>query len=127
MTDKTTTSERIKEEAEAQEKRERAGSESMPDEGLAQQAAAGAGSSSGDRRVTIQVRDLDFWYGDNHTLKDITLDVRANEVTAFIGPSGCGKSTLLRCLNRMNELIPGTRITLSPGVSKRCNVINIDE
>ena len=58
----------------------------------------------------VQIRNLDFWYGNNHVLKDISLDIRAHEVTAFIGPSGCGKSTLLRCLNRMNDLIPATRI-----------------
>jgi len=58
----------------------------------------------------FSVRDLDFYYGDFHALTGITIDVRENAVTAFIGPSGCGKSTFLRCLNRMNELIPGTRV-----------------
>ena len=58
----------------------------------------------------FSVRDLDFYYGDFHALSGITIDVRENAVTAFIGPSGCGKSTFLRCLNRMNDLIPGTRI-----------------
>ncbi len=62
------------------------------------------------RENKIEIRNLDFWYGLNHVLKDISLDIRAREVTAFIGPSGCGKSTLIRCLNRMNELIPGTRL-----------------
>ncbi|MBN2248165.1 MAG: phosphate ABC transporter ATP-binding protein [Coriobacteriia bacterium] len=56
------------------------------------------------------VRDLDFYYGDFHALTGMNIDVRENSVTAFIGPSGCGKSTFLRCLNRMNDLIPGTRI-----------------
>ena len=59
----------------------------------------------------VQVRDLCFSYGSAPALKDITLDLRRNEVTAFIGPSGCGKTTLLRCINRMNDEIPGTRIT----------------
>ncbi|MEX0820881.1 MAG: phosphate ABC transporter ATP-binding protein PstB [Rhodothermales bacterium] len=73
------------------------------------------GVMSGDRArdvatAKVRVENLDFWYGTHHVLKSITLDVRANEVTAFIGPSGCGKSTLLRCLNRMNELIPDTRL-----------------
>ena len=57
----------------------------------------------------LAIRDLNFWYGATHALRGISLDVLPNEVTAFIGPSGCGKSTLLRCLNRMNDLIPGTR------------------
>jgi phosphate transport system ATP-binding protein len=58
----------------------------------------------------IEVKDLYFWYGTTNALKDMTMDVPANCVTALIGPSGCGKSTLLRCMNRMNDLIPGTRI-----------------
>jgi phosphate transport system ATP-binding protein len=58
----------------------------------------------------IRIRDVNFWYGQNQALKNISMDVPAEQVTAFIGPSGCGKSTLLRCLNRMNELIPGTRL-----------------
>lgn len=61
-------------------------------------------------RPKMEVRNLYFWYGEKLALKDISLQIRAHEVTAFIGPSGCGKSTLLRCLNRMNELIPHTRI-----------------
>ncbi len=59
----------------------------------------------------IRVQHLDAWFGTNHALKDISLGIRANEVTAIIGPSGCGKSTLIRCLNRMHELIPGTRVS----------------
>jgi phosphate transport system ATP-binding protein len=59
----------------------------------------------------IAVRDLNVWYGENHALKNVNLDVPKNQVTAFIGPSGCGKSTFLRCLNRMNDLIPGARVT----------------
>jgi phosphate transport system ATP-binding protein len=58
----------------------------------------------------IQVRDLDFYYGDNKALKGINMDIQPNQVTALIGPSGCGKSTFLRVLNRMNDLIPGTRV-----------------
>ncbi|ACY48709.1 phosphate ABC transporter ATP-binding protein PstB [Rhodothermus marinus] len=61
-------------------------------------------------RPKMEVRNLYFWYGDKLALKDISLQILPNEVTAFIGPSGCGKSTLLRCLNRMNELIPNTRM-----------------
>ncbi len=58
----------------------------------------------------IDVDDLYFWYGSTNALKAITMQVPAHCVTALIGPSGCGKSTLLRCMNRMNELIPSTRI-----------------
>jgi phosphate transport system ATP-binding protein len=58
----------------------------------------------------IEIDDLDFWYGENHALQGISMDIQANQVTALIGPSGCGKSTLLRCLNRMNELIQGTTL-----------------
>ncbi|MES2570410.1 MAG: phosphate ABC transporter ATP-binding protein PstB [Verrucomicrobiota bacterium] len=58
----------------------------------------------------IEIDRLDFYYGANHALKDISLQIPGHQVTAFIGPSGCGKSTLLRCFNRMNDLIEGTRI-----------------
>ncbi|MCG8708549.1 phosphate ABC transporter ATP-binding protein PstB [Brenneria sp. 4F2] len=54
----------------------------------------------------IQVRNLNFYYGKFHALKDISLEIAANQVTAFIGPSGCGKSTLLRTLNKMYQLYP---------------------
>ncbi len=57
----------------------------------------------------LGIRDLNFYYGDFHALKDISLDVQERQVTAFIGPSGCGKSTLLRCLNRIHELYPNMR------------------
>jgi len=60
--------------------------------------------------IKVASTNLDFYYGDFHALTGSTIDVRENAVTAFIGPSGCGKSTFLRCLNRMNELIPGTRV-----------------
>src|ERR1043166_7246647 len=60
---------------------------------------------------TIEVRDLDFAYGTHQVLHNVGLDVPARAVTAFIGPSGCGKTTLLRCINRMNDLIEGARIT----------------
>ncbi|TIH13745.1 phosphate ABC transporter ATP-binding protein [Marinifilum sp. JC120] len=60
--------------------------------------------------VKITSRNLDFYYGDFKALEDICMDFEENRVTALIGPSGCGKSTFLRCLNRMNDLIPGTRV-----------------
>lgn len=59
----------------------------------------------------VQVRNLDFYYGDYHALKNINLDIADKKVTAFIGPSGCGKSTLLRTLNRMYDLYDGMRAT----------------
>ena len=60
--------------------------------------------------VIISVRDLNVWYGSFHALKDVSLEIKSHSVTALIGPSGCGKSTLLRCLNRMNDLVPGAQI-----------------
>jgi phosphate transport system ATP-binding protein len=62
-------------------------------------------------RSKFQVRNLSFWYGTNQTLFDVSLDVPERSVMALIGPSGCGKSTFLRSLNRMNDLIEGTRHT----------------
>jgi phosphate transport system ATP-binding protein len=58
----------------------------------------------------LSVRKLDFYYGSKQALTDVSLEIPANCVTAFIGPSGCGKSTFLRCLNRMNDMIDGTRL-----------------
>ncbi|HKX71489.1 MAG TPA: ATP-binding cassette domain-containing protein, partial [Acidimicrobiales bacterium] len=59
--------------------------------------------------IVFEVRDLSAFYGDFRAVREVTLDVRKNEITAFIGPSGCGKTTVLRCFNRMNDLIPGAR------------------
>ncbi|HEX5317060.1 MAG TPA: phosphate ABC transporter ATP-binding protein PstB [Candidatus Kapabacteria bacterium] len=61
--------------------------------------------------VKIATRDLNLFYGAKQALRNITLDIAEGLVTAFIGPSGCGKSTYLRTINRMNDLIPGVRIT----------------
>ena len=58
----------------------------------------------------IRVEHLDFYYGDKQALSDVSIAIRDREITALIGPSGCGKSTFLRCLNRMNESIPDTRL-----------------
>ena len=60
--------------------------------------------------MKISVEHLNFFYGAKRALTDISIDIKAREVTAFIGPSGCGKSTFLRTLNRMNDIIPGTRV-----------------
>ena len=62
-------------------------------------------------RVRMRAVGVDVWYGDNHAIQDVSLDVLEDEVTALIGPSGCGKSTLLRCFNRMNDTIPSCRVT----------------
>lgn len=59
----------------------------------------------------IEAKNVDFYYGSFHALKGINITIPNNEVVAFIGPSGCGKSTFLRLFNRMNDLIPGTRLT----------------
>ncbi|GJM55491.1 phosphate ABC transporter ATP-binding protein [Coriobacteriaceae bacterium] len=62
-----------------------------------------------NEKTGIHVADFDFWYGDFHALTGVTMDIAQNKITSFIGPSGCGKSTFLRCINRMNDLIEGTR------------------
>lgn len=59
----------------------------------------------------ISVKDMCLWYGDHQALKDVNIEIPEKSITAFIGPSGCGKSTFLKTLNRMNDLIPGVRIT----------------
>src|SRR6185369_4431371 len=58
----------------------------------------------------FEIDDLEVYYGPFRAVREVTLDVRRHEITAFIGPSGCGKTTVLRCLNRMNDLIPGARV-----------------
>jgi len=62
-------------------------------------------------RPKMNAEGLDFYYGAFHALKGINLDIKERQITALIGPSGCGKSTFLRSLNRMNDLIPQTRVT----------------
>lgn len=64
-----------------------------------------------EKRIKLTVRDLNLYYGENHALKDINMDIREKGVTALIGPSGCGKSTFLKTINRMNDLIDNVRIT----------------
>ncbi len=81
---------------------------------VSQSAVAGASGvgflAAGAPPAKISVRNLNFFYGRSQALFDISLDIPERRVTAFIGPSGCGKSTFLRTLNRMNDIIPGTRV-----------------
>lgn len=58
----------------------------------------------------LVIKDLNLHYGENHALKDVSMNIRSNAITAFIGPSGCGKSTFLKSLNRMNDFVDGVRI-----------------
>ncbi|HLT45868.1 MAG TPA: phosphate ABC transporter ATP-binding protein PstB [Rubricoccaceae bacterium] len=105
MPDPTNTAETLREEAEA------LAHHPGPDAPGTGPAPAGPADRTATAQPKIQIEDVSFFYGDKQVLKGISMDVPAHQVTAFIGPSGCGKSTLLRCLNRMNELIPGTRLT----------------
>jgi phosphate transport system ATP-binding protein len=66
--------------------------------------------SDTDREAVFDVRDLAVYYGDFRAIRDVTLPVWKNDITALIGPSGCGKTTFIRCLNRMNDLIEGARV-----------------
>jgi phosphate transport system ATP-binding protein len=78
----------------------------------------------------IEVKNVDFFYGDFQALKNISLDIEANKVVAFIGPSGCGKSTFIRIFNRMNDLIPETRLMGSvkiDGIDIYQKGIDVDE
>lgn len=83
------------------------------------------------KNIKIEVNDLSLYYGEKQALKEISLEIPRNKVTALIGPSGCGKSTFLRCINRMNDLIPEAKITgqmLVEGIDiydKNVDVVNI--
>lgn len=63
-----------------------------------------------ENKNSLEARDMNLWYGENHALKNINISLPEKEITALIGPSGCGKSTFLRSLNRMNDLVEGCRI-----------------
>ena len=73
-------------------------------------APAGAPALSDSQPVVFDVRDLAVFYGDFRAVREVSLQIRKNEITAFIGPSGCGKSTVLRCFDRMNDLIESARV-----------------
>ena len=79
-------------------------------ENSAAAAAASLSAVQGRPEMAVEIRDFDFAYTEELALEDVTLDIPAHRVTALIGPSGCGKSTLLRCINRMNDLIPGAGV-----------------
>jgi phosphate transport system ATP-binding protein len=86
----------------------------MPPETLTQQLPRQNGRPLDETEAAttmIDVQDLDFAYGSNQVLHEVSLEIPAQAVTAFIGPSGCGKTTLLRCINRMNDLVENARIT----------------
>jgi phosphate transport system ATP-binding protein len=67
----------------------------------------------------VVARDANVYYGEKHAIKNVSIEVADKSVTAFIGPSGCGKSTFLRCLNRMNDTIPGCRVTGSIAIDQQ--------
>lgn len=78
----------------------------------------------------IEAKNVDFYYGSFHALKNINMNIEENEVVAFIGPSGCGKSTFLRLFNRMNDLIPGSRLEGEIDIDGRNiydRTVNVDE
>lgn len=64
-----------------------------------------------ERPIKVEARDINVFYGDNHALRNVSIDIPDSNVMAFIGPSGCGKSTFLRCLNRMNDTIEEARVS----------------
>jgi phosphate transport system ATP-binding protein len=88
----------------------KAGSSTPGSVPLSVPAAAATGPSMAGRKIRMESKKLNFSYGPKQALWDITLQIPEKTVTAFIGPSGCGKSTFLRCLNRMNDIIPDTRV-----------------
>ena len=78
--------------------------------GLSDSAVARSLDNTLTQSLKMTIQKINFYYGDNRALSDVSLDIEENKVTALIGPSGCGKSTFLRTLNRMNETIPDTRM-----------------
>jgi len=79
----------------------------------------GATTVGDEQDIEIQIRDACLFYGKKQALYNINMDIGRHEVTAFIGPSGCGKSTLLRCLNRLNDLVDGVKVTGSIKIDGR--------
>jgi phosphate transport system ATP-binding protein len=89
---------------------EQSGTEAPPVQrpGVPETRQPAAATQTAEARA-VRLSGLNAWYGDNHTIKDLTLDFAANRATALIGPSGSGKSTVVRCINRMHEELPGAR------------------
>lgn len=79
-------------------------------QGEVPQPVPAAPPNSAVEATAFAVKNLSIWYGEKQAIKDVTIDIPAKSITAIIGPSGCGKSTFLRCLNRMHELVPRTRL-----------------
>jgi phosphate transport system ATP-binding protein len=84
---------------------------SHPEVRLTPQGVSTNGVPDQDGPPVMELADVSVFYGDYQAVRDATMDIRRHRITALIGPSGCGKSTVLRCLNRMNDLIPGARVT----------------
>jgi phosphate transport system ATP-binding protein len=94
--------------------------ENVTDQERRVDAAAGAPATAPERApdavpreqrdVIFDVDDINVYYGEHKAIRNVTLDLHVNDITALIGPSGCGKSTFIRCLNRMNDLIPSARV-----------------
>ena len=82
----------------------------MDDLAMMERTVANTAVETDTKSPKISARDVQVYYGDNHAIKDVNVDIQDHTVTAFIGPSGCGKSTLLRCFNRMNDLVDSCRI-----------------
>ncbi len=75
------------------------------------QAAPSERETMPETAAKVRVRDLNVYYGSNHAIRDASLDIEQNQVTALIGPSGCGKSTFIRAINRLHDLTPSARVT----------------
>ena len=85
------------------------------DEDMLVETSVDAGEEASDRaaepnRTIVEARSIDVWYDDDRALRDVSMEVPEEKVTAMIGPSGCGKSTFLRCINRMNDLVDAARV-----------------
>src|SRR6266511_636296 len=79
--------------------------------GVGQRPSGGDAAGTVERPPVMDLSDVSVFYGSYEAVRDTSIPIRMHQITAMIGPSGCGKSTILRCLNRMNDLIPGARVT----------------